>query len=205
MDLESRVGALMRAERWSDAIALLADHDAITRAESELARIRGWAHYELGELDAAEIWLERAVDRDPGSVYAVATLGWVLHEAGKVRQAEQRLLAGLSVRESVVIRMGLAFLYLAQGRLEEAEAVHLEALARRPNDPRLRGAYAAFLDDVGRKEEAVVQTALADEGYRERIQARPEQLTPIHEYVTFLREEGRDEDADLWERRLHEA
>jgi Flp pilus assembly protein TadD len=43
---------------------------------------------------------------------------------------------------------------LSQGKLTEAEGVHLEAIRLKPKQSKRYDAYADFLSDVGRNEEA---------------------------------------------------
>ena len=51
-------------------------------------------------------------------------------------------------------RIALALAYLSQGKVVEAENVHLEGIRLKPKSSERYESYAAFLSDVGRETEA---------------------------------------------------
>jgi hypothetical protein len=68
-----------------------------------------------------------------------------------------------------------------------------------------RDLYVAFLEDVGRHEEARAQAAMTDQRFRDWIGARPDEVRRVRAYVDFLRAEGRDDEAEAWQSRFHES
>jgi Tfp pilus assembly protein PilF len=145
---------LMGSERWSETIVLLRQHEAEVQSDARLARALGWAYLKVDDHASAVVWLERAVALMPASALNTWALGSALLEAERWTEAEHQLLRSLAIRDSYLSRMALAFLYQQAGRLTEAEAVHNEGVRLMPHDGRRLGAYADFLSDIGRTEEA---------------------------------------------------
>ena len=156
---------------------------------------------------------------EAGAVWAVArTLNmsaWVAWESGDVTKAEKRfresirLLKPLGDRATLCeSQRGLAELLIARGRIEEAERLALEARETvGPLDVTSRATTAGSLAQVraaqGRDEEAeaLFQEAVATVGDTDFRSIEHEVLGP---YVQFLRDRGRDDDAEPLEERLAE-
>jgi Tfp pilus assembly protein PilF len=60
----------------------------------------------------------------------------------------------LNIKESHSTRIALALAFLSQGKVAEAESVHLEGIRLKPKNSERYESYAAFLSDVGREAEA---------------------------------------------------
>jgi Tfp pilus assembly protein PilF len=81
-------------------------------------------------------------------------LGTVYLKRKHFKKAELVLAESLRIKESQLTRIALAFAYLAQGKVAEAETVHLEGIKLKPKNSERYESYAAFLSDVGREPEA---------------------------------------------------
>jgi tetratricopeptide (TPR) repeat protein len=145
----------MAACQWSEAVALAALHDAAVRRDFELSWNAGWSHYKLGNLPQAIDYLLNAVALDPISSSGRWALGVVLMDHGDSQGAELHLLRSLTLREGYLPRDTLALLYLKQGRLTEAEQLHRQGLAIRPDSRERLESYADFLMDTGRRHDAI--------------------------------------------------
>lgn len=53
-----------------------------------------------------------------------------------------------------MVRQSLALTLMQQGKFEDAEKIHLEAINLKPEDYERLEAYGDFLSDVGREDEA---------------------------------------------------
>ena len=152
-DTLKKASALLNAERWDEAIALLVGESALTwKGYWSL----GWAYLRKGNVSEAIAQLEKAArigSDEPTAHWALAVAS---KEAGHLERAEQEFRAALAIREGYLPRFGLAFLQHEQGRIEEARATHEEGLRLTPDHPRKLEAYADFLSDIGCEAEAQV-------------------------------------------------
>lgn len=146
----------MTRESWQAAIRAVEQVSPGERTPG-LNWDHGWALYKLGRFRQARVSLSRAVAQQPQSASFHWSLGVVLQELNKPREAEAQLLASLAIRDSSLGRLTLALLYMEQKRWEEAEAVHLEGLSKAPDDRERVEAYGDFLSDCGREAEAQEQ------------------------------------------------
>jgi tetratricopeptide (TPR) repeat protein len=172
-----------------------------------------------GELEQAEEAFAEAerLFSEAGAVWAVARAlnigAWVAWERGDLAKAEKRfresirLLKPLGDRATLCeSQRGLAELLLVRGRIEEAERFALDARETvGPLDVTSRATTASSLAQVraaqGRDEEAdalfrEALTAVADTDFRS---IEHEVLGP---YAQFLRDRGRDDEAERLEERL---
>lgn len=153
-ELIERVRALMKMNDYEGSRALLLTNDVIARSRADLSWRMGWACFKLDLFAEACDWLSRSLELKPVN----HGVRWVLGEAyavmGKVHDAERELLRSISIRDSNEARHSLGFLYHRAGRTEEAEAVYVEGLRLRPDDPDRCEAYADFLSETGHAEEA---------------------------------------------------
>ncbi len=149
-----RADTHMDGEKWLDAVALLESEPSLTSIDYRLSWSLGWALFKLGRPAEAIGPLRTAISLK----LEEATLHWalatVLADAGENEEAEREFLSALELREGYLPRIGLALLYLKQGRLHEAEQVYLNGMETHPRNRRKVEAYADFLSDVGRQDEA---------------------------------------------------
>jgi predicted ATPase len=188
-----------------------------SRAQALASRGRMWSIQ--GRLDEAQAALEeaRALYEEAGAAWTLGrthnALAWIAWRKGDLRHAERlfrdsiRILKPLEDRASLCeSQRGLAQLLAAQGRLDEAERYALQARETvGPHDQSSRAttrmALAAVRAAQGRDEEA-------EELFREALDVvdrtdfgyiRFELLTA---YARFLRDRGRDEEAQALEEEL---
>jgi Tfp pilus assembly protein PilF len=88
-------------------------------------------------------------------------LGATYLQLKQYKKAEFSLLAALGIQDSYLARLQLALVYMEQGRLHEAEQVHLKGLSLKPDSRERHEAYGDFLSDVGRQKEAQKMYQLA--------------------------------------------
>ncbi len=106
---------------YSEALALLEPWQGARRKDSELHRVAGLLHFELGELEAAERSLSLAAALAPADAEISNNLGFLLLVSGRPEEAVPRL------REAVALvpsqpryRNNLGFALAADGRSQEA-------------------------------------------------------------------------------------
>jgi tetratricopeptide (TPR) repeat protein len=114
----------------------------------------GWTKFKLNQLDDAVEAMGRAVALDPGDAVARWALGQVQMAHGRYAEAEVELLRAIALRDAYLPRQALGLLYHRTDRIEMAEETYREGVRLRPDDARRNGAYADFLSDLGREEEA---------------------------------------------------
>lgn len=157
INLLKRVESVMKEERWRDAVALLKKHDSVTQTHWQLLWNLGWCYFKLQRMDQAYKHLRKAAQLAQGprenwvSLYG---LGQVLLKKERYRKAERVLFEALQIRATHHVRISLALAYLAQGKIDEAESLHLENIRMKPKQSERYDSYAAFLYDVGRTNEA---------------------------------------------------
>ncbi len=181
--LSARLSELMRAERWTQAVALVEAHREDAYDNFELSWNAGWALVRLGRYRDAIRYFERstALDHDHAAYRSLAWwgVGVTLMELGdrkltgaEFERAEGALLRSIELRPGHNNRRTLALLYQMSGRHDEAERVHVESLAERRSRERLLD-YAAFLGDTGRAAEDAAITAEAELTASERRRRSP--------------------------------
>jgi Flp pilus assembly protein TadD len=159
--VREQVDALMASELWSETIEVLCAYPDLVPDSYPLRWALGWAHFKLGESGTAVEHLRAAVRLEPERASAHGTLAFALLHDGDPESAEVHFLKSLELGDSSLARQGLAVLYLQQDRLEEAEDVLIAGLELRPDDRLRAAAYADFLEDVGRADEAGMWRAQA--------------------------------------------
>ena len=162
--------SLMSRNRWKDAIDLLGSNRAFLNEDWELSWSLGWCYFKLGNMDEALIHLERSGKIAPSDrLHACKfALGSVLLKKEQNSKANLLLKQSLRLKEFYPARLSLALSYMKLGKLKEAEQVHLQGLALKPNSSERYSGYACFLPDVGRDEEA------------ERMERKADELRRIH-------------------------
>jgi Flp pilus assembly protein TadD len=171
-EMVTLASVLMAAERWEDVLSLIGPRREQGPIGHALLWSAGWACLKLGHYGDAASLLHEAVTAGPVSHAYYAALGMALYELGEHDFAELWLLRALAVRDSTLVRNCLAITYQRQGHWQMAEAVHQEGLRLRPGDRDQIEAYASFLSDAGRAEEAAeLRQAMA--GREEEAEATP--------------------------------
>jgi tetratricopeptide (TPR) repeat protein len=146
--------SVMREERWHEAIRLRKEHSAVVETHWELSWNLGWCYFKLKRMDEARKHLARAANIAPENHVCKYGLGQVYLKKKQYKKAEAILSEALRLKESHLSRSSLAFAYLAQGKIEEAEKTHLDGIKLKPRKSERYQSYAAFLSDVGRDAEA---------------------------------------------------
>jgi Flp pilus assembly protein TadD len=154
MELTERVLSLMRSERWQDTIKVLKSEFDVTRTDWKLSWNLGWCYFKLDRLEDARKHLARAAKLAPQNATCRWALGCVYRMKKQFRKAEKNLVASLRSRDLHIARIALALTYLEQGKIEQAENVHLEGIKLKPKASGRYESYACFLSDVGREREA---------------------------------------------------
>ena len=152
--LYKRALSEMKRERWLDAIALLQLDQALLQKDWRFSWNLGWCYFKLDEFDDARKYMLRAVQMAPENPICKWGLGNVYLKKKRFKKAEAVLAESLRIRESHLTRIALALAYLSQGKVVEAENVHLENIRLKPKSSERYESYAAFLSDVGRETEA---------------------------------------------------
>lgn len=151
--LRERSSELMELGRWTEVVDLLKGTPEST-SDFEIAWNAGWAHFKLDDIGAAREILSRAVSLSPDNHAGHLALGLTLYGAGELKIAERHLRTALELRDTTTARLALALTYMQLGRNNDAENIHLEGISKQPNAPDRWAAYADFLSDCGRREDA---------------------------------------------------
>jgi Flp pilus assembly protein TadD len=145
---------LMKERRWQEVVMRLKEYPALLEKDWELLWNLGWSCFQLERMDDAGKYLKRAADLAPEDHSCKFALGSVYLRKKQYKKAELLLLEALQIKESYVARLSLAFAYLEQGKIKEAENTHLDGIRLRPKQSKRYEAYADFLSDVGREDDA---------------------------------------------------
>jgi tetratricopeptide (TPR) repeat protein len=149
-----RVGPEMRRMRWLKAIKILNAEPALVRNDWELSWDLAWCYLNVGQLDLALTNMLRASKLAPRSFGPSFGLGRVYLKRKQYKKAETNYAKSLRITDSYVARLGMALALMKQGKAAEAESVHLKGIKLEPKDIRRYEAYADFLSDVRREDEA---------------------------------------------------
>lgn len=149
-----KIETLMAAERWDEALAAAEVKLAEQPQDPELLWVAGWASLQLEQYARAEPYLHKAAELGPVDHFRYWAFGLSLLELGNYAAAELWLLRALAIRDSYRARIALALAYHKQGLIEVAEAVHREGVRLQPKHRDRMEAYADFLSDIGREEDA---------------------------------------------------
>ena len=153
-ELYKRTSYLMWKERWAEAAKLLKPECTQKKRDWRSCWNLGWCYFKMRKLKTAQKYLTRASQFSPENAACKWALGIVHLDPKQFRKAEKILAESLRSKESHNTRIALAFAFLAQGKVAEAENAHLEGIRLRPKRSEGYESYAAFLADVGREAEA---------------------------------------------------
>lgn len=177
-EIATLANVLMAAERWDDVLALVGPRREAGPIGHALLWAAGWSCLKLGRYGDAATLLHEAVNIGPVSHAYYAALGMALFELGEHDFAELWLLRALAVRDSTLVRNCLALAYQRQGHWQMAESVYQEGARLRPGDAELMEAYASFLADAGREEDAAELRQIAAARRAEEAAATPSDAGP---------------------------
>ena len=152
--LYKRAVSEMKKERWLAAIKLLKNERAVVRKNWRVSWNLGWCYFKLDRFDDARRHMIRASHLAPENPTCKWGLGTVYLKRKHFKKAEVVLSESLRIKESHLTRIALAVAYLSQGKVAEAESVHVEGLKLKPKSSKRYESYAAFLSDIGREVEA---------------------------------------------------
>jgi class 3 adenylate cyclase/tetratricopeptide (TPR) repeat protein len=212
---------LERAEPLIEKALLLAEESGSAEARGRALRFAGQLRLQQGRLDEAEMALSSAQDYlgEAGNAWSLGRtlnfLAWTAWWKGDLTRAERlfresiRILAPLEDRATLCeSQRGLAQVLVAQGRVDEAERY---ALAARetvgPHDITSVATTTMALGVVraaqGRDEQA---EALLREAYElsAETEHRKNEAQALNALAQFLRERGRDDEAEGFEARIDE-
>ncbi len=150
--LHKQAAAMMNADRWSEAIALLEDNISVVEKHWRLSWELAWCYFKLDRLGPAERHMIRASKLGSYNAICRTGLAAIYLKSGNPKKAETNCAKALRIRESYFNRLQLALAYMKQGKLTQAEDVHLESIKLKPRDDKRYKAYGDFLSDIGRKE-----------------------------------------------------
>jgi predicted Zn-dependent protease len=154
--LNEKAQALMKEERWSDAINLIESRPSLFGKDVELSWNLGWAYFKLEDWKSAQAHLSRARDLDRKRAASWWALAAAQMEDGILDKAERNAKEALRIRDSSLYRQTLALILMKRGKVGEAEQVHLRGLELMPESPARWETYACFLEDLGRQNDAEV-------------------------------------------------
>jgi tetratricopeptide (TPR) repeat protein len=154
--IDRQIADFMTQERWRDAI-VLCESTPLSAMSLDVLWNWAWAHFKLDELSTARRRFERLLDQHPDHPATLLGLGVVLHRLGSANEAKDCLKRVLEHKDSTTARLTLALSFMEDGDIASAEQVHLEGLKLRPDSVERIEAYADFLSDVNRQDEAATQ------------------------------------------------
>jgi Flp pilus assembly protein TadD len=152
--LYKRALSEMKKEKWLAAIKLLQDKLAVVQRNWRLSWSLGWCYFKLDKFDDARKHILLASRLAPENPTCKWGLGNVYLKRKDFKKAEVVLAEALRIKESHLTRIALALAYLSQGKVAEAENVHVEGIRLKPKNSERYESYGAFLSDVGRDAEA---------------------------------------------------
>lgn len=180
IDAMRRVSALLQAGNFRLAHDQLETIVAANPQFVEGLRLFAGTKQALGDLDAAEELLRRALALDPAWTPTLATLSELLLSSGRGSEAElllQRAVAGAPPYPRAALL--LARYYNDLGHPAQALAVAHPLCIGGKADPELAAQHIAALNALGRQDDAVA-------GYRAIVAAAPDNLTAAHALAMAL-------------------
>ncbi|APD08376.1 MULTISPECIES: tetratricopeptide repeat protein [Thermus] len=155
--LENAKGLVARNPRYIGGYMVLAEaYIALYRASEDREKARAY-------LDQALSVLRDGERVNPRYAPLFAQRGLVYALLGQMDRAEEAFRRALSLEDTPEVRVAMAELYLAAGRLDEALGQYARALQLAPKDSGVRLRYASALLLKGRAEEAA---RVLEEGHK---------------------------------------
>jgi predicted Zn-dependent protease len=189
LDAMRRVSALLQAGNFGVAHDQLEDIVAANPDFIEGLRLFAGTKQALGDPQAAEKLLRRALELDPNWTPTLATLGELLLSSGRGGAAEpllRRAVAASPAHPRAALL--LARYYNDLGDAGEALAVAAPLCITGRADAELAAQHIAALNSLGRQDEAVA-------GYRALVAAAPDNLTVAHGLAMALNAANQHEEA----------
>lgn len=152
--IQRRAASLMKELRYQDAANLLSKKSSDSGRHWRLSWNLGWCYFNLRRFNDAAKHMMRANELAPDNAICKWGMGSVYLKKRQFKKAEAILAESLRIKEWHNTRTSLALAYLAQGKISEAEQMHVENIKLKPRDAGRYESYAAFLPDVGREAEA---------------------------------------------------
>lgn len=119
-------------------------------------RLLGEIHRVQGHYEEALNWLDKSLEQEPNSAWALGSRGAVLSSQGDAEEGEKALRQALAIEpRNSFAASHLTDLLLASGRAEEAVEVYRAALNEDEQDADLLISYAGALRGAGRTDEAL--------------------------------------------------
>jgi Tfp pilus assembly protein PilF len=153
-NLHASINELMRSHRWQQAIELLNANGDSFATDYELSWNLGWAYFQSERFSEAVAPLENALRLQPERAASHWALAATYLTLDRLDRAVDYSKAALKLRDVTIARQILALAYMQLGDTSAAEAVHKEGLDLQPTSPQRWQAYADFLSDLHRDEEA---------------------------------------------------
>ncbi|MEZ5428498.1 MAG: tetratricopeptide repeat protein [Pyrinomonadaceae bacterium] len=153
MEPNNQLDLLMRNGKYQDIIELLEKGSFNTEEDWRLLWHLGWSYYQLEQLDEARQQFSKALRLSPENPLCKLLLGAVHLDKKEFEKAEFVLSEALRKKKGYTFRLCLTLAFMGQGKIEDAEKIHLEAIKLKPNDCERLEAYGDFLSDVGREDE----------------------------------------------------
>jgi tetratricopeptide (TPR) repeat protein len=152
----SLVRSLLASGEEDRALARIRDAAGEAPDSAALAMLQGIVEAAVGEAEAAEESLRRALDMEPRLERAWIELIRALHAQGRVEDAEAALAAGLeALPEGVNLLWAQASFFERAGKFEEAIAVYERLYDRVPDNPFVANNLASMLSTYREDEESL--------------------------------------------------
>ena len=177
-----KVGELLQAGRFTEAVPILATLHFNDPDDAVILYQLGVCHSALGQFDQAVLHLEKLLAANPKNHHAMVGLGIAETSRGNLLIGEEwlRRAIGLDSTNKWAWR-NLAGTLGKQRRFEEALVAIRECLVRAPGDISLMIAEGECLEELGRSEEAMAHYRLAIKtgGPAELVEMAKGRLTSI--------------------------
>jgi len=147
-----------QASLWRNSETILGHSLEKTRGNYEAANNLGVVYFHKGRYDQAAVYLERAIDINPGFAVAYNNLGQVRVASGDVKGGIALFRKGLQIRPDLKkMRRNLAAALLLAGDFNEAADLYHQLVRENPKDADLFNDLGAALAESGKIEEARLQ------------------------------------------------
>ncbi len=163
---------------------------ANVRVKASLESRIGMLFMDLNAYEQAVVYLDKAIETDPGFSWPYNNLGILLHDQERFEEAED------AYRTAIVLEPGFALahnnlgaLLKQQRRIEEAEEAFREAIKLDPDFSSYYYNLAILLDDLGRTDDV-------EDLFQKAITLDPDDTNAHYNLALLLKKHGRQEEAD---------